>query len=72
MSGYSGMVSFTLKNEQAAIPFVESLRLFILAESLGGVESLVELPAVMTHASVPKEKGKSRYQRWIDPLIRGN
>lgn len=56
MSGYSGMVSFTLKNEQAAIPFVESLRLFILAESLGGVESLVELPAVMTHASVPKEK----------------
>jgi cystathionine beta-lyase len=56
MSGFSGMVSFTLKNEPAAIPFVESLQLFILAESLGGVESLVELPAVMTHASVPKEK----------------
>lgn len=56
MSGFSGMVSFTLKNEPAAIPFVESLQLFILAESLGGVESLVELPAVMTHTSVPKEK----------------
>lgn len=56
MNGFSGMVSFTLKNEQDAIPFIESLQLFILAESLGGVESLVELPSVMTHASVPKEK----------------
>ncbi|MFP3774832.1 cystathionine gamma-synthase [Enterococcus mundtii] len=56
MSGYSGMVSFTLKNDTDAIPFVEALQLFILAESLGGVESLVEIPSVMTHASVPKEK----------------
>ncbi|WP_430604367.1 cystathionine gamma-synthase [Enterococcus sp. DIV1368b] len=56
MSGYSGMVSFTLKNDADAIPFVEALQLFILAESLGGVESLVEIPSVMTHASVPKEK----------------
>lgn len=57
MSGYSGMVSFTLKNEQAAIPFVESLRLFILAESLGGVKSLVELPAVMTHEEKREKAG---------------
>ena len=56
MSGFSGMVSFTLKNEATAIPFVESLQLFTLAESLGGVESLVEVPSVMTHASIPKEK----------------
>ncbi|WP_165037990.1 cystathionine gamma-synthase [Enterococcus sp. ZJ1622] len=56
MSGFSGMVSFTLRTEADAIPFVESLQLFTLAESLGGVESLVEVPSVMTHASVPKEK----------------
>ncbi|NTQ19676.1 cystathionine gamma-synthase [Enterococcus faecium] len=56
MSGFSGMISFTLKNEESAIPFVESLQLFTLAESLGGVESLVEIPFVMTHASIPKEK----------------
>ncbi len=56
MSGFSGMVSFTLKQDEESIPFVESLKLFILGESLGGVESLVEIPSVMTHASVPKEK----------------
>lgn len=56
MSGFSGMISFTLKNEESAIPFVESLQIFTLAESLGGVESLVEIPSVMTHASIPKEK----------------
>ncbi len=56
MSGFSGMSSFTLTNEESAIPFVESLQLFTLAESLGGVESLVEIPSVMTHASIPKEK----------------
>ena len=56
MSGFSWMVSFTLKQDEEAIPFVEALQLFILGESLGGVESLVEIPSVMTHASVPKEK----------------
>lgn len=56
MSGFSGMVSFELKDESAAIAFVEALQLFTLAESLGGVESLVEVPAVMTHASIPKDK----------------
>ncbi|MFZ0390766.1 MAG: PLP-dependent aspartate aminotransferase family protein [Calditrichia bacterium] len=54
MSGFGGMVSFELKGSLTdAKTFVESLRYFALAESLGGVESLVELPALMTHASVP-------------------
>ncbi|WP_270346365.1 cystathionine gamma-synthase [Enterococcus thailandicus] len=56
MSGFSGMVSFDLKEDAKAVPFVESLKLFILAESLGGVESLVEVPSIMTHASIPKDK----------------
>ncbi|CRF41531.1 cystathionine gamma-synthase [Helicobacter ailurogastricus] len=56
MRGFGGMLSFTLKNDSEAIPFVESLQLFILGESLGGVESLVGVPAVMTHACIPKEK----------------
>jgi cystathionine gamma-lyase len=54
MSGFSGMVSFVLDADLArAEKLVASTRLFTLAESLGGIESLVELPAVMTHASVP-------------------
>lgn len=53
MSGPGGMLSFILKGgEQAARVLARSTRLFTLAESLGGVESLVELPAPMTHASV--------------------
>ncbi|WP_163555585.1 cystathionine gamma-synthase [Helicobacter suis] len=56
MRGFSGVLSFTLKEEKKAIAFVQALKLFILGESLGGVESLVEIPAVMTHASIPKEK----------------
>lgn len=53
MSGFSGMISFELKAENRVAAFVESLTIFTLAESLGGVESLVEVPAVMTHASIP-------------------
>jgi cystathionine beta-lyase/cystathionine gamma-synthase len=54
--GFSGMVSFELKGDiHAATRFVKATRVFTLAESLGGVESLIELPAVMTHASVPPE-----------------
>ncbi|MHC5216461.1 cystathionine gamma-synthase [Enterococcus sp. LJL128] len=68
MSGFSGMVSFELENESAAVPFVEALQLFTLAESLGGVESLVEVPSVMTHASIPKEKREAAGIR--DGLIR--
>jgi cystathionine gamma-synthase/cystathionine gamma-lyase len=56
MSGFSGMVSFEAKGGfEAAKKAVESLKIFSLAESLGGVESLVCYPATMTHASVPKE-----------------
>jgi cystathionine gamma-lyase len=54
MSGFGGMVSFELKGGlEAARKFVRGLKLFALAESLGGVESLCDHPAIMTHASVP-------------------
>lgn len=56
MQGFSGMVSFELLAEEKTTTWVESLTLFTLGESLGGVESLVEVPAVMTHASIPKDK----------------
>ena len=57
MSGFGGMLSFELDgNIKDAKRFVEGLKYFALAESLGGVESLIELPAVMTHASVPPEE----------------
>ncbi|HET9596734.1 MAG TPA: cystathionine gamma-synthase [Anaeromyxobacteraceae bacterium] len=56
MSGSGGMLTFVLRGGlPAARAFLESVRLFALAESLGGVESLIEHPAIMTHASVPKE-----------------
>ncbi|PCJ80747.1 MAG: cystathionine gamma-synthase [Bacteroidetes bacterium] len=57
MSGFGGMVAFTLKGDSLADAnkFVESTELFTLAESLGGVESLIGHPASMTHASIPKE-----------------
>jgi len=56
-SGYGGMVTFWLKGgiEQSR-QFLENLNLWTLAESLGGVESLVDHPAIMTHASVPPEE----------------
>ena len=57
MDGYGGMLSVYLKGGfDAANRFCERLQLFTLAESLGGVESLVNHPAVMTHASVPAER----------------
>ncbi len=56
MSGMGGMISFVLKGGMpAAKAFLSSLSVFLLAESLGGVESLIEHPASMTHASVPLE-----------------
>jgi cystathionine gamma-lyase len=57
MQGYSGMVSFYIKGglEEATV-FLSSLKVFTLAESLGGFESLAEHPAIMTHASVVKEE----------------
>ena len=54
--GFGGMVSFVLKGDlDAAVRFVKATSVFTLAESLGGVESLIELPAIMTHASVPPD-----------------
>lgn len=59
MDGFSGMVSFEVKGGLTAARRVLSrLRIFKIAESLGGVESLVELPAIMTHASIPKQQRK--------------
>ncbi|CAM1351978.1 cystathionine gamma-synthase [Tenacibaculum crassostreae] len=56
MDDFGGMVSFRLKDEskQAALTFLENTQLFTLAESLGGVESLVSHPVTMTHASIPE------------------
>jgi cystathionine beta-lyase/cystathionine gamma-synthase len=58
MRGFGGMMSFTLKNDsiENANRVLSSTRLFALAESLGGVESLINHPASMTHASIPKEE----------------
>jgi cystathionine beta-lyase len=59
--GFGGVVSFTLKEdtEEAAIAFVTNTKLFKLAESLGGVKSLLCHPATMTHKSIPAEKRKA-------------
>ena len=57
MSGFGGMVTVKLKGDlETARRFLERCRIFQLAESLGGVESLIEHPAIMTHASLPIEK----------------
>jgi cystathionine gamma-lyase len=57
MRGFGGMISFTLKDDsmEAANKVLSSTKLFSLAESLGGVESLIGHPASMTHASIPRE-----------------
>jgi cystathionine beta-lyase/cystathionine gamma-synthase len=58
MHGYGGMMSFTLKDAdiEVASKVLSSTQLFSLAESLGGVESLINLPSKMTHASIPREE----------------
>ena len=58
MRDFGGMLSFALKNDSvdAAKKMMENVELFSLAESLGGVESLINHPASMTHASIPKEE----------------
>jgi cystathionine beta-lyase/cystathionine gamma-synthase len=60
ISGFGGMVSFTFKSgaKADAIKMLEKVKVFTLAESLGGVESLANHPALMTHASIPEEKRK--------------
>jgi cystathionine gamma-lyase len=56
MTGFGGMLTFVLRGGlPAAAAFLRAVRIFACAESLGGVESLIEHPAIMTHASVPKE-----------------
>lgn len=55
MRGFGGMMSIELQDGLDTKKFVENLHVFQLAESLGGVESLIEVPAVMTHASIPRE-----------------
>ena len=58
MRGYGGMMSFTLKDDsmEAATRVLCSTKVFALAESLGGIESLINHPATMTHASIPREE----------------
>ena len=70
MSDFGGMLSFTLKGNkyEDAIKILENLKVFTLAESLGGVESLSGHPASMTHASIPK--GEREKTGVVDSLIR--
>jgi cystathionine beta-lyase/cystathionine gamma-synthase len=58
MRGFGGMMSFVLKNDSVdeAKRVLSATKIFALAESLGGVESLINHPASMTHASIPKEE----------------
>jgi cystathionine beta-lyase len=70
MKDFGGMLSFTLKDDSMdkATKLMESVELFALAESLGGVESLINHPASMTHASIPKEERLK--SGLVDSLIR--
>ncbi len=70
MRGFGGMISFTLKGNQLqdALDMVKKVEIFALAESLGGVESLIGHPATMTHASIPKEVREQ--SGVVDSLIR--
>lgn len=70
MKDFGGMLSFTLKDDSVATAtkLMKSVELFSLAESLGGVESLINHPASMTHASIPKEERLK--SGLVDSLIR--
>ena len=70
MLHFGGMLSFTLKNDsfEDAVQIISSTKLFKLAESLGGVESLISHPASMTHASIPKKEREKN--NLSDSLIR--
>ncbi len=70
MKDFGGMISFTLKGNKLedALEIVKRVELFALAESLGGVESLIGHPATMTHASIPKEVREQ--SGVVDSLIR--
>jgi cystathionine beta-lyase/cystathionine gamma-synthase len=70
MRGFGGMISFTIKGNllEDALEVVKKVEIFALAESLGGVESLIGHPATMTHASIPKEEREKTGV--VDSLIR--
>lgn len=70
MRDYGGMLSFTLKDDRVekAVKVMENVKVFTLAESLGGVESLINHPSTMTHASIPVEE--RRKSGLVDTLIR--
>lgn len=70
MKDFGGMISFTTAagTLESAVKVVENLKVFTLAESLGGVESLAGHPASMTHASIPKEERAKTGV--VDSLIR--
>ena len=70
MKAFGGMISFTLKNDsyEGAVKVLKNTHLFSLAESLGGVESLIGHPASMTHAAIPKEEREKTGV--MDSLIR--
>lgn len=70
MRGFGGMISFTLKGNKMedALTIVKNAKVFALAESLGGVESLMGHPATMTHASIPREEREK--SGVVDSLIR--
>jgi len=70
MKGFGGMLSFSLKDDslEAAVKVMQKTKYFLLAESLGGVESLIGHPATMTHASIPVEE--RRKTGVLDSLIR--
>jgi cystathionine gamma-lyase len=69
MSGFGGMISFDIKGDfKRAVKLLSSVKVFSLAESLGGVESLIGHPASMTHASIPKEQREAA--GLTDTLIR--
>jgi len=59
-SGFGGMISFSVQNEQTAIKILESIKVIKYAESLGGVESLMTYPMLQTHADLPESDRRAR------------
>jgi len=68
MSGFGGMVSFDLDGMDSVKRFLDALQVCTLAESLGGVETLISNPASMTHASIPRAEREARGVK--DGLVR--
>jgi cystathionine gamma-synthase len=59
-SGFGGMISFTVNDEQTAVKILESVKVIKYAESLGGVESLITYPMLQTHADLPESERNAR------------